>query len=68
MSEIKEILIEILKMLVMISPFVVICVLNDKSNLPQINRSRQFLMPPISLVIMVAVMFFTEDINDVVLS
>lgn len=68
MSEFKEILVEILKMLAMISPFVLICLLNNKSNLPQINRSRQFLMPPVALVIMVAVMFFTDDINRILIN
>ncbi|MBQ7122515.1 MAG: hypothetical protein IJO03_09670 [Clostridia bacterium] len=68
MSDFKEILTEILKMLAMISPFVLICALNNKSNLPQINRSRQFLMPPVALVIMVAVMFFTDDINRILIN
>ncbi len=68
MDNFKEIFYEILKMLIMISPFVALCALNNKSNLPKINRSRQFLMPPISLVIMVVVMFFTDDINRILVN
>lgn len=53
----------ILKMLLAISPFLLLCWLNNKANLKKEKRSKQFLMPILSIIISLVLMFYVDDIN-----
>lgn len=68
MPDFREIMYEILKMLLMISPFIILCVIDKIWNMPKIDRSRQFLMPVLSVVLMAAVMYYADDINTVLIN
>lgn len=59
-----ETIIEIIKMIIAILPFAVLCFKSKKVNLPETERSRQFLMPIIAVVYTVLAMVLVEDIND----
>ncbi len=67
MTDSLEIILDIVKMISMILPFLILCRTNRKNNLPPEIRSRQFLMPVIATVLMIAVMFFVDDINQSIL-
>lgn len=68
MPDFREIMYEILKMLLMISPFIILCIVDKVWNMPQIDRGRQFLMPVLSVVLMGAVMYYADDINSVLIN
>jgi len=68
MPDFREIMYEILKMLLMISPFILLCIVDKIWNIPQIDRSRQFLMPVLSVVLMAVVMLYADDINTVLIN
>ena len=53
-----------LKMLIMLSPFLVLSFLNVKANLPREIRFKQFLMPFAAIVITLVAMYFLTDIYD----
>lgn len=57
-------IVEIVKMIIAILPFAVLCFSSKKVNLPETERSRQFFMPIVALVYVVLAMIFVEDIND----
>ncbi len=57
-------LLSILKMIIAILPFVVLCIASVKVNLPKPDRSKQFLMPIIALVYVVAAMLLMNNINE----
>ncbi|MEE1011862.1 MAG: hypothetical protein U0L11_07505 [Acutalibacteraceae bacterium] len=68
MPDFREIMYEILKMLLMISPFVLLCVVDKIWNMPKIDRGRQFLMPVLSVLLMAVVMVYADDINTVLIN
>ncbi len=53
-------IIKLLKILVAILPFVLLCIRNTKVNLPKSDRSRQFAMPVVALVFIIAGMFVVD--------
>ena len=53
-------IIKLLKILVAILPFVLLCIRNAKVNLPKSDRSRQFAMPVVALVFIIAGMFVVD--------
>ena len=54
----------ILKMLLAILPFVILCISSAKVNLPKTDRSKQFAMPVIAPVYTVVAMFLMNRINQ----
>lgn len=52
------------KMLMAILPFVVLCFVSKKDNLPKTDRSKQFFMPIIALVYIIAAMSLMNRINN----
>lgn len=68
MPDFREIMYEILKMLLMISPFILLCIVDKIWNITKIDRSRQFLMPVLSVVLMAAAMYYADDINTVLIN
>ena len=68
MPDFREIMYEILKMLLMISPFVLLCVVDKIWNMPKIDRGRQFLMLVLSVLLMAVVMVYADDINTVLIN
>lgn len=54
----------VLKMLVMLSPFLLLCILNANANLPREIRYKQFLMPFAAILIALVAMYFLTDIHD----
>ena len=61
-------IIEIIKTLLAIIPFILLCLASKKVNLKRQFRDRQFLMPIFALVFTVIVMFFLRDINNMLLN
>ncbi len=59
-----ETIIELVKLIIAILPFVSLCFASKKINLPESERSRQFIMPVIAFVYVIIAMIFVEDIND----
>lgn len=57
-------LILLVKMLIALLPFVVLCYFNKKLNLHKSERSKQFAMPVVAALYVVAVMAFADPIND----
>lgn len=54
----------ILKMIVAILPFVILCIISNKVNIPKPERSKQFAMPGISIIYVIVVMILSNKIND----
>ena len=59
-----ETIINIAKMIVAILPFVVLCIVGRKVNLPKADRSKQFLMPVITLIYVVVAMLLMNFVNE----
>ena len=57
-------IIAIAKLALAALPFVILCVLSNRINLAEQERSRQFAMPIIALLYAVAGMLLMETIND----
>lgn len=57
----------IVKMLIAILPFVVLCIVNRKVNLPQIERNKQYLMPVITLVYLILSASLMTFIDNLIL-
>lgn len=60
-------MIKLLKMIVYIIPFLLICLFGKKVNIKKVHRSRQFLMPIISLLICAVGFYYIDDINQGIL-
>ena len=58
---------EIIKTLVAIVPFLLLCLLSSKVNLKREIRDRQFLMPVFTVVFVILTMIFLKSINDGIL-
>lgn len=56
-------LLHLLKTILGVSPFVILCLLSGKINLSKANRSRQFLMPVIAFVYCVICVVILDDIQ-----
>ncbi len=56
--------ISIVKMIIAILPFVVICFSSRSVNLPKSERSRQFLIPIVTVVYAILAMLMLDSIND----
>ncbi len=54
----------ILKMIAAILPFVILCIISSKVNIPKPERSKQFAMPVISIIYVIVVMILSNKIND----
>jgi len=63
-----EPIINISKMVLAILPFVALCFASKKVNLPGPERSKQFAMPIIALVYVIAMMLLMDSINDGLIS
>ena len=59
-----DILIDLLKHLLAILPFILLCLRSKKTNLPESDRSRQYPMPVIAILYSIVCMFFIDSIND----
>ncbi len=57
-------ILNILKMLVAILPFLILCIASNKANLQKSERSKQFFMPIISLIYLIVIMVFIDKINN----
>ncbi len=58
-----ELIIDLVKKILAILPFVMLCFAGKKVNLPKPDRSKQFLMPVFALVYVIAAMFLTDSIS-----
>lgn len=58
-----EVIKNIGKMLLMILPFVILCFASKKVNLTKSDRSKQFLMPVITVIYSVVIMILMDEIN-----
>lgn len=67
MNDLIAILEAIGKMLLMLSPFLILSILNAAANLPREIRFKQFLMPFAAVIITLVAMFFLTDIYDAAL-
>ncbi len=54
----------IVKVVLAVLPFVILCFYNRNANLPASERSRQFFMPVIAVVYVIAAMFLMDYVND----
>ena len=63
-----ERLLDLAKTLLAMLPFILLCLFNCKVNLPKAERSRQFLMPLITLVYVILAMLLVNKLNNLVLS
>ena len=54
----------IVKVVLAVLPFVIISFYNRNANLPTSERSRQFFMPVIAVVYVIAAMFLMDNLND----
>lgn len=61
-------LFNLLKIIIAILPFVLLCFLSKKVNLPKPDRSKQFAMPVISLIYVVTSMFLVNKVCEWLLS
>ena len=59
-----ENILNIAKMLLAILPFVILCLASKKVNLPKSERSKQFLMPVITLIYVIVAMLLMNHINE----
>lgn len=59
-----EVILNIAKMILMILPFVILCLAGKKLNLPKIDRSKQFFMPVIALVYAIVGMLLMDSLNE----
>ena len=59
-----ETILNIAKMILAILPFVILCFVGKKVNLPKIDRSKQFLMPIITLIYVIVTMILMNSINE----
>ena len=57
-------ILKIVKILAMLAPFILLTVLNTKTNLKRKERYKQFLMPIISLILCIVAMVFLSKIYD----
>lgn len=58
-----ETILNIAKMLLAILPFILLCLLSKKVNLPKVDRSKQYFMPIFTVIYAVVTMFFVNRIN-----
>lgn len=56
-------LLSIVKLIVMILPFVVLCFANRKANIPKPERSKQFLMPVVAIAYVTLAMILMDQIS-----
>ena len=61
-------LFNLLKIIIAILPFVLLCFLIKKVNLPKPDRSKQFAMPVISLIYVITSMFLVNKVCEWLLS
>ena len=54
----------IVKMLIALLPFLLLCYFDRKKNLPKQERSKQFVMPIIAVLYVITVMLIIDPIND----
>lgn len=54
----------IVKMLIALLPFLILCYLDRKKNLPKPERSKQFVMPIVAVLYVITVMLIIDPIND----
>ena len=59
-----EILISVLKMILALLPFLLICYISGKLNIVKQERSKQFFMPVIALIYSVVTIIFSDKINS----
>ncbi|MGN0115270.1 MAG: hypothetical protein ACI396_08075, partial [Acutalibacteraceae bacterium] len=59
-----EIILRIVKLLLAILPFVILCFASKKVNLPKPDRSKQFFMPVIALIYVIVAMLLMNSINE----
>lgn len=59
-----ETILNIAKMILAILPFVILCFVSKKVNLPKSDRSKQFLIPIIALVYVIVAMILMNSINE----
>ncbi len=59
-------LVRLIKTILGISPFLILCLANSKINLNKTNRSRQFLMPIIALIYCIIGVVFFDFINNLI--
>ena len=59
-----ETILNIAKMILAILPFVILCFVSKKVNLPKSDRSKQFLMPVIALIYVIVAMILMNSINE----
>ena len=59
-----ETILNIIKMFLAILPFLILCIVSCKVNLPKTERSKQFPMPVIALVYVFVTMLLMDHIND----
>lgn len=59
-----DIIIKIIKLVIAILPFVILCFANRKLNLVKSSRSKQFPMPIIAFVYVAVMMFLTDFVNS----
>lgn len=60
-------MIKLLKMIASVIPFLLICLFGKKVNIKKVHRSRQFLMPILSLIICTIGFYKIDDINQGIL-
>lgn len=60
-------MIKLLIMIASVIPFLLICLFGKKVNIKKVHRSRQFLMPIISLLICAVGFYYIDSINQGIL-
>lgn len=68
MTDTTEVILDILKTLSAIVPFLLLCLVSNKVNLKRQIRDRQYLMPVFTVIYVIAAMIFLKNINDQLLS
>lgn len=54
----------IVKLILAILPFVLLCLANKKNNLPKANRSKQFWMPVLAVIYVIVAMCLMQSVNE----
>lgn len=63
-----NVIIEIIKILIAILPFILLCVADNAANLKKVDRSRQFAIPVAAFIYMIAAMVWQDRVNEVLIS
>ncbi len=64
MTDMSEFIKNLFKIILAVLPFVALCFINIKVNLPKVKRSKQFLMPLVAIVYVIVAMLLMNKINN----